>query len=149
MQQNFRTGLGSKGKKTSIKNNIRSCLPNRYCSGNTLVLLLASWILVVWSSEGTILPWLAENGWKPLGARSDDESFLSRPLDLLNPAVSVFSQGLGIAEIAPDFKSFLATSLASLASAGLFRAGVFSCSILGAFRACKAFFCNINNNSGH
>lgn len=82
-----------------------------------------------------MLPWLAEKGWNPLGARSDEDSFLSKPLDLLNPAVSVFSQGLRIAEMAPDFSNFLATSLASLASAGLFRVGVFSGSSLGAFSA--------------
>jgi hypothetical protein len=45
-----------------------------------------------------------------------------------------------MAEMAPDFKSFLATSLASLASAGLLSVGVFSGSGLGAFSACKAFF---------
>lgn len=104
----------------------------------TLLLVLAS--CATFSSLDTILPWLEENGWNPLGARSEEESFLSKPLDLLNPVVSVFSLGFGMAEMAPDFKSFLATSLASLASAGLLRAGVFSGSGLGALSACKAFF---------
>lgn len=45
-----------------------------------------------------------------------------------------------MAEMAPDFNSFFATSLASLASAGLFRAGVFSGSVLGALSAWRAFF---------
>ena len=92
------------------------------------------------SSAGNMLPWLAENGWNPLGARSEDDSFLSKPRDLLNPADTSFSLGLGMAEMAPDLRSFLATSLASLASAGLFNMGVFSGSGFGAFKACKAFF---------
>lgn len=105
----------------------------------TLLLTLVSWM--TWSSLTTMLPWLAENGWKPLGALSEEDSFLSKPLDLLKPVVSVFSLGFGMADMAPDLRSFFATSLASLASAGLLRAGVFSGSGFGAFNACKAFFC--------
>jgi len=92
------------------------------------------------SSVRGMLPWLAENGWNPLGARSEEESFRSSPRDLLKPADTSFSVGFGMAEMAPDLSSFLATSRASLASAGLFNMGVFSGSGFGAFKACKAFF---------
>lgn len=48
-----------------------------------------------------------------------------------------------MAGMAPDLISFLATSLASLASAGLLGNAGFSGSGFGAFNACKAFFLKI------
>jgi hypothetical protein len=59
----------------------------------------------------------------------------------LNPACSVLRGLLMMAEIAPDLISFLAISLASLASMGLFCGGALSGSGRGAFKACNAFFC--------
>lgn len=61
------------------------------------------------------------------------------PLGRLKACSDRFSC-FGIALIAPDLINFLATSLASLASAGLLGNIGFSGSGLGAFKACNAFF---------
>lgn len=84
---------------------------------------------------------VAEKGWYPLMVRSVPESFRSRPLGLLNPACSGLLGVFEMAVIAPDLRSFFATSRASRASAGrLGVCGVRSGSGRGAFNACNAFF---------
>jgi hypothetical protein len=84
---------------------------------------------------------VAEKGWYPLTVRSVPDSFRSRPLGLLNPACSGLLGVFVMAVMAPDFRSFLATSRASRASAGRFGVcGVRSGSGRGAFNACNAFF---------
>lgn len=83
---------------------------------------------------------VAENGWYDAVVVSAIIRFLSWFLGRLNDVWSCFVNGFCIACMAPLLSNFLATSLASLASAGRFGINGFSGSCFGAFRACNAFF---------
>lgn len=86
--------------------------------------------------------WVEENGWYALTPASEGNLLRSWPFGRLKEVWSCLVCCFWIAGIAPLLISFLATSRASLASAGLFRDIGFSGSCFGAFRACSAFFWN-------
>ena len=70
-------------------------------------------------------------------------SKISITIDLLNVVFSPVHPLFSVILMAPDLTSFLAISLASLASKGLFSGVNCSGSFWGAFKACKAFFCKV------